>query len=87
MRLILLLSLPTFILGSNPYEPGPYETKHMLIYGFLNNGLPKNLDVWAPATDGTFPMLYFIDGLGSLIPGTAYSKVICKKLCPRCNAL
>ena len=77
MKYLVLIFLPTIALGLNPYEPGSYQTKHKLIYGFLNNGLNHELDVWAPITapGEKLPVFYFLGGLGGIIPGIAYTQV------------
>ena len=43
---------------------------------FLINGLNHELDVWAPVGAGTFPVIYFLGGLGGIIPGIAYDTVM-----------
>jgi len=75
VAVILFLASPT-CLCLDPWADGPYNTEHKLYNGFLNNGLDHELDVWAPTAAGSFPLLYFLGGLGSMIPGVAYSKVM-----------
>lgn len=45
------------------YQPGPYEVNRKLYFGLFNFGLDHDVDVWGPAAEGTFPVIYFIPGL------------------------
>merc|ERR1739838_482449 len=72
----LCLALQTAALTGDPFTPGPHPVKHQLYNRFLNNGLNHELDVWAPASEGTFPVLYFMAGLGGIVPGVAYTTVM-----------
>jgi hypothetical protein len=49
------------------YQPGPYITKHKQYNSLFIWGLDHSVDVWAPAGDGTFPVVYFITGLAGLL--------------------
>merc|ERR1719184_658956 len=74
----ILLSLLAHVSGaqSGPWEEGPFQPKHKFYNRFLINGLNHELDVWAPDGPGTFPVIYFLGGLGGIIPGIAYDTVM-----------
>jgi len=69
---ILLLACVAYSTQLDPWTDGPFQPKHKLYNGFLNNGLNHELDVWAPDDAGKFPVIYFLGGLGGIIPGIAY---------------
>merc|ERR1711970_283190 len=76
LYLCLLLARLTYVSLLDPWNDGPFQTKHKLYNGFLNNGLDHELDVWAPNGAGSFPVIYFLGGLGGIIPGIAYDTVM-----------
>jgi len=61
---------------SGPWAAGPFEPRHKFYNRFLINELDHELDVWAPDGPGTFPVIYFLGGLGGIIPGIAYDTVM-----------
>jgi len=74
---IFLLAFGAFAATSDgPWEAGPFEPRHKFYNRFLINGLNHELDVWAPDGPGTFPVIYFLGGLGGIIPGIAYDTVM-----------
>merc|ERR1711970_216268 len=83
MRLTTLfftLFLGQTVLALNPFEDGPYQSVHKTYYPILTSELDHLLDVWVPNTDQHVksPIIYFVGGLGGLIPGEAYKNVLSK---------
>merc|ERR1712013_162574 len=75
--ILILLAFGVFASTSDgPWEAGPFQPKHKFYNRFLINGLDHELDVWAPDGAGTFPVIYFLGGLGGIIPGIAYDTVM-----------
>ena len=61
-----LLSLPPLALGTtDPYSSGPYHVRSVSFSSSdLSPALERNVDVWAPNVEGTFPLLFFQGGSG-----------------------
>jgi len=61
--------------ATDPWEIGPHTVEHK-IFGYLNTGLNAQLGVWYPNAEGNFPVIYFLTGLGNIIPASAYGDVL-----------
>lgn len=51
----------------DPYVPGELTVNYTRFNGLLTLFLDTNLDVYAPNAAGSFPVLYFMTGLGGNI--------------------
>jgi len=60
----------------DPWSDGPYQPDHKTYHGFMNNGLGKELEVYFPDAAGTFPTVYFLGGLGGVMPAIGYDTVM-----------
>lgn len=77
LPLLLLLVFPLALVSAmDPYIPGPHQTYHHMYNSIGNIGLDHQLDIWAPKAQGNFPVVYFLGGLGGLIPALAYTQVL-----------
>ena len=59
----LLLLNWNFVISQDIFQAGPHEVQHSLYYSLTNYGLNHNVDIWAPASPGEFPVLYFVTGV------------------------
>lgn len=48
------------------FQAGPHTVQQSLYLSLVNYGLNHNVDVWAPASPGEFPVLYFVPGVTGL---------------------
>merc|ERR1712215_621655 len=72
-----ILSLTTLCaLAGSPWGEGDLPVEHKFYNRFTINGLDHELDVWTPDAEGNFPVIYFLGGLGGIIPGVAYDTLM-----------
>lgn len=69
---VLALAGISWTSAQDIYEYGPYTVQHEYYLGIFNFGLTHNIDVWAPASPGEFPTIYFVPGITGVIPADLY---------------
>lgn len=60
----------------DPFLPGPYDVDHHHIAREILGQLDHNLDIYAPHSAGTFPVIIFFPGMACTTPASAYSNIL-----------
>jgi hypothetical protein len=60
----------------DPFLPGPYDVDHHHIAREIFGQLDHNLDIYAPHSAGTFPVIIFFPGMACTTPASAYSNIL-----------
>lgn len=89
IRNFLVLLLVTAVIAKNipdkdddlgrlvdPFGEGEFAINHTAYRQALNLFLDTNVDVYAPNATGNFPVIYFITGLGGIVPAEAHTLLL-----------
>jgi len=70
----LVSAAPIYVYHGDPYIPGPFLIDNFFID--VSEGIPIHASVWYPTGPGNFALMFYIGGLGGIVPSMAYGEVL-----------